>query len=145
LIDETETRGHQLSAGRVSPPLSARPLAGQRSGMYRRAQNKRKDGGMATDRAAEREAAEQLAIAALGFIAADPELLPRFLAITGIEAKDIRRAAMTPGFLAGVLQFVSAHEPTLLRFAEETGNDPASVEQALRVLPFGEESFDRSI
>jgi hypothetical protein len=99
---------------------------------------------MIRDRQAEREAAEQLAISALGFIAADPELLPRFLAITGIEASDIRRAAATPGFLAGVLQFVSAHEPTLMRFSEETGNQPASVERALRALPFGDDSFDRS-
>ena len=100
---------------------------------------------MATDRIVEREAAEKLAIAALGFIAGDPELLPRFLALSGIEAKDIRRAAATPGFLAGVLQFVSAHEPTLMRFAEATGNAPASVEQALRALPFGDDNFDRSV
>jgi hypothetical protein len=112
--------------------------------MYRRADDERKDSRMAMDRTIGREAAEQLAISALGFIAADPELLPRFLAITGIEAKDIRRAAATPGFMAGVLQFVSAHEPTLIRFAEETGNDPACVEQALRVLPFGDDGFDPS-
>ena len=99
---------------------------------------------MLKDRQAEREAAEALGIAALGFIAADPELLPRFLAITGIEASDIRRAAATPGFLAGVLQFVSAPEPTLMLFAEATGNPPASVERALRALPFGDDSFDRS-
>lgn len=99
---------------------------------------------MLKDKGTEREAAEQLAVAALGFIAADPELLPRFLALTGIEAHDIRRAAATPGFLAGVLRFVSAHEPTLLRFAEETGNNPAAVERSLRVLPFGDDGFDRS-
>ena len=38
------------------------------------------------DQAIGREDAEAIAISALGFIAADPELLPRFLAITGIEA-----------------------------------------------------------
>ena len=74
-----------------------------------------------------REEAEAVAINALGFVAADPELLPRFLAITGIEANAIREAAREPGFLAGVLQFILAHEPTLLRFAEETGTPPASV------------------
>jgi hypothetical protein len=95
-------------------------------------------------RSAEREAAEQLAVAALGFIAADPELLPRFLAISGIEAKDVRRAAASPGFLAGVLQFVAAHEPTLLKFSEASGNEPGSVLRALRALPFGDDRFDRS-
>ncbi len=50
-----------------------------------------------------REAAEALAIQTLGFIASDPALLPRFLAITGIDAGQIRAAAMQPGFLAGVI------------------------------------------
>lgn len=95
-------------------------------------------------REAEREAAEALAVEALGFIAADPELLPRFLAITGIEARDIRRAAASRGFLAGVLQFIAAHEPTLLRFSEQTGNAPASVTLALKALPFGDDRFEAS-
>ena len=92
-----------------------------------------------------REQAQSLAIQALGFIAADPELLPRFLAITGIEATAIRQAAREPGFLAGVLQFICAHEPTLLRFSEETGISPGQVVSALRDLPFGDDHHDRSI
>lgn len=91
-----------------------------------------------------RENAEALAIGALGFIAGDPELLPRFLAITGIEAGAIRQAAREPGFLAGVLQFILAHEPTLLRFAEETGAAPAAVGAALRALPTGNDTYEAS-
>ena len=85
-----------------------------------------------------------MAIEALGFIAADPELLPRFLAITGIEATSIRRAAREPGFLAGVLQFILAHEPTLMRFAEETGIAPGSVRLRLRALPLGDDDHEAS-
>ncbi len=92
-----------------------------------------------------REEAEAVAISALGFVAADPELLPRFLAITGIEANAIREAAREPGFLAGVLQFILAHEPTLLRFAEETGTPPAPVGTALRALPTGDDNHEYSI
>lgn len=92
-----------------------------------------------------REEAETLAVKALGFVATDPELLPRFLAITGIEAHSIRRAAGEPGFLAGVLQFILAHEPTLMRFAEETGTPPAAVGKALRALPLGDDNHERSI
>ena len=92
----------------------------------------------------EREAAEALAIRALGFIASDAVLLPRFLAITGIEAKDIRAAARQPGFLAGVLQFLLAHEPTLIQFAEAAGIDAAEVARACRALPFGESEYERS-
>lgn len=91
-----------------------------------------------------REQAEALAVRTLAFIAADPELLPRFLAITGIEAGEIRRAAREPGFLAGVLQFVLAHEPTLLRFAQEAGIPPSAVAAAQRALPGGDDRFDAS-
>ena len=90
------------------------------------------------------ENAEALAIRALGFVAADPELLPRFLAISGIEAQSIRQAAQEPGFLAGVLQFILAHEPTLMRFSEETDIPPQQVSSALRALPFGDDNHDRS-
>ena len=92
-----------------------------------------------------REGAEALAIQALGFVASDPELLPRFLAITGIEAHQIRRAAMEPGFMAGVLQFILAHEPTLLRFSEAAGIAPSEVGIAARALPLGGEDHERSI
>ena len=92
-----------------------------------------------------RENAEALAIQALAYVAADSELLPRFLAITGIEAGDVRRAASEPGFLAGVLQFIAAHEPTLLRFCEETGTPPQNVSSAMRALPYGDDRHDRSV
>jgi hypothetical protein len=91
-----------------------------------------------------REEAEALAVNALAFVASDPELLPRFLAITGIEAGSIRQAAREPGFLAGVLQFILAHEPTLMRFAEETGTPPAAVGKALRALPSGDDNYEAS-
>ncbi len=93
---------------------------------------------------ANRASAEEIAVEGLGFIASDPQLLQRFLAISGIEAADIRRAAATPGFMAGVLQFIVAHEPTLMQFAEATGRDPASVTRALSALPFGENGYDQS-
>jgi hypothetical protein len=88
--------------------------------------------------------AESTAINALGFIAGDADLLPRFLAITGIEAASIREAAREPGFLAGVLDFLLAHEPSLMRFAAETGADPASLTQARRMLANGDDRFEAS-
>ncbi|WP_421925154.1 DUF3572 domain-containing protein [Neoaquamicrobium sediminum] len=88
--------------------------------------------------------AEALAISALGFVAADPALLPRFLALSGIEASQIRQAAGEPGFLAGVLQFILAHEPTLTAFCEATATEPTRVSAALRALPFGDDHFEAS-
>ncbi|MEL4069638.1 DUF3572 domain-containing protein [Ochrobactrum sp. GPK 3] len=81
--------------------------------------------------------AQGLAIEALAWLAQDKDLLPRFLALTGIEASSIRQAAREPGFLAGVLQFFLSHEPTLMRFCEETGRDPAIIQQAASFLPGG--------
>ncbi|MEZ5811525.1 MAG: DUF3572 domain-containing protein [Rhizobiaceae bacterium] len=88
--------------------------------------------------AIDQETAEALAVNALGFIASSEALLPRFLQLTGIEASAIREAAAEPGFLAGVLQFIAAHEPTLIAFCEATGAEPQSVGMALRALPLGD-------
>src|SRR5262249_57875428 len=79
---------------------------------------------------AQQEAAEALAIAALGFIAAEPERLGRFLATTGIGPDSIRAAAREPQFLAGVLDHVTGDEPLLRAFAAEHGIDPGEVTRA---------------
>jgi hypothetical protein len=88
--------------------------------------------------------AEALAIEALAFIASEPVLMPRFLAMSGIEAQQIRRAADEPGFLAGVLGFLLSHEPSLMAFCDATGTDPAAVGRAGRSLPGGADDFERS-
>lgn len=79
-------------------------------------------------------AAEGMAIQALGFLASDQEELGRFLALTGLEPGQIREAAQEPGFLAGVLEYVCAHQPLLLAFARESGLDPAEIERGLEAL-----------
>lgn len=89
--------------------------------------------------------AESIAINGLAFVASDPELLNRFLSITGIDAAQIRQAASEPGFLVGVLDFILAHEPTLIAFGEAAGIDPASVSKARNQLPTGADEYDRSI
>ena len=88
--------------------------------------------------------AEAIAIEALGFIANDQALMPRFLSLTGIEVQSIRLAAREPGFLAGVLQFITAHEPTLLAFAEASGIAPGAIAAAQRALPNGDEDYQAS-
>ncbi len=94
---------------------------------------------MRNDKQMPRDAVDAIAIRALGFIANDPDLLPRFLDLTGIAAHDIRRAADEPGFLAGVLRFILAHEPTLMQFAEASAVHPQDVSRALRFLPTGDD------
>ena len=79
-------------------------------------------------------AAEQLAIAALGFIAGEPERLGRFLALTGIGPKSIRTAAREPDFLVGVLDHLASDEQLLRAFAEQNEFDPEQVMQARELL-----------
>lgn len=94
------------------------------------------------DKPMAREAADDIAVQALVFVAGDAELLPRFLDLTGIAANDIRRAASEPGFLAGVLQFILAHEPSLMKFAEHSNIAPQDVGRALRALPTGDDRYE---
>jgi hypothetical protein len=83
---------------------------------------------------ASREAAETLAVQALGFIAEEPQSLSRFLDTSGISADGIRTAAAEPGFLAGVLGYMLADESLLRAFADRAGIDPAEVTRASRAL-----------
>jgi hypothetical protein len=92
---------------------------------------------MTNRRQSERErlaAAEDLAIAGLGFIAAEPERLDRFLALTGIDPASIRAAARQPQFLVGVLDHLLGEERLLLAFAAENDIDPEAVMRARDAL-----------
>ena len=91
-----------------------------------------------------RAAAEGLAIAALGFIAAEPDRLGRFLALTGIGPESIRDAAREPRFLAGVLDHVAADEDLLLAFAAEREVDPEHVMLARDLLVGGRWERDQA-
>ncbi len=83
------------------------------------------------------EAAESLAIEALAYLSNTPDLMQRFLALSGIEASNIRAAAGEPHFFAGVLKFFLAHEPSLLALCEAIETPPQSVQAALAALPGG--------
>ncbi len=81
-----------------------------------------------------RDHAEKVAIAALTFIASDPERLGRFLASTGIGPADIRIAAQEPLFLAGVIGHIAADERLLIAFAAEIGMAPPEIDRARKIL-----------
>jgi hypothetical protein len=81
-----------------------------------------------------REAAEMLAIQALGFIAEEPERLGAFLNATGLSLERLRESATAPGFLTGVLEHMLADESLLLAFATSEAIDPAEVGRARNAL-----------
>jgi hypothetical protein len=83
---------------------------------------------------ADREAAESLAIQALTYLAGEPERLGRFLALCGLGPEQVRLAATQPGFLAGVLEYLSSDESLLLGFADHARVDPAEIARAQAAL-----------
>lgn len=80
------------------------------------------------------EAAEATAVTILGWLAAEPELLSRFLALTGVAPSEVRTAVNDTGFLAGIVDFLMSHEPDLLAFCDATGTKPEAVVHAHAVL-----------
>ncbi len=90
-----------------------------------------------------REAAEGLAIQALSFLAEDDERFGQFLALSGLDASEIRAAAGQPGFLAGVLDHLVSDERMLVAFAEQSGLAPGEIAKAHSALSGGGH-FERS-
>ncbi|MDQ0320313.1 hypothetical protein QO002_002451 [Pararhizobium capsulatum DSM 1112] len=77
---------------------------------------------------------DEVPIAILGWLAGEPELMGRFMALTGTEPSSLRHAMNDPGFLAGLVDFLMQHEPTLLAFCEATGMKPEEVVRAHAAL-----------
>ncbi len=96
--------------------------------------NPRRSGTDESGSADRREAAAELAITALIFLAGEQERLGRFLALTGLAPQSLRSAAREPGFLLGVLDYVSNDEALLVAFANESGIDPEDVAHARNAL-----------
>ena len=76
------------------------------------------------------EKAEILALEALAWLAGRPEAIDRFLAISGIGAADLRRAAGDRDLLASLFDFLLADEPLLLEFCQDASNSPKVVHMA---------------
>src|SRR5262245_14661923 len=86
------------------------------------------------DRESQYEGAAQVAIAALSFIATEPDHLGRFLSLTGIGPQSLRAAATEPGFLVGVLDYVRGDEDLLVAFASGANIAPEDIRHARDVL-----------
>ena len=78
--------------------------------------------------------AETLALAALGWALGEPARAQRLLALTGLDADDLRNRVGDPILLAAVLRFLEAHEPDLVAAAEALGVTPLELVEARRRL-----------
>ena len=79
-----------------------------------------------------------MGLAALGFLAGEPDRLVRFLALSGMTLEDLRGRAGEPALLGAVLDHLLADESLLFVFAEAESLHPTEVAAARRRLPGGE-------
>lgn len=64
------------------------------------------------------DAAETLALRALGWLAVEDDLLGRFLAASGSAAADLASGATDPWFLAAVLDFILSDDLIVIAFCD---------------------------
>ena len=86
-----------------------------------------------------RETAETLALQALGWIAAEEDLMPVFLGASGIGLDDLRARAGEPEVLAAVLDFLLMDDAWVTSCAATLGTRPEQLWQARQALPGGGE------
>ncbi len=87
-----------------------------------------------------RDIAEILALQALTFVVSDEKARNTFMTQTGLDGAEMRAAAATLDFQAGLLDFLTRHEDLLIAFCESEGIAPEDVGSAHRALtPFGVE------
>jgi len=85
-----------------------------------------------------KEQAETIALQAVAFIGGDERALRGFLAQSGMDEGDLKAALTQPEFLAGVLDYILSHEPTLTAFCDQTDLPYDLPARARRALPGGD-------
>lgn len=83
--------------------------------------------------------AEQVAIQALGWLAANDDLMPVFLGATGSSADDLRAQAGDPAFLIAVLDFLCMDDAWVVAFCDAHGLAYDTPMRARQALPGGGE------
>ncbi len=83
---------------------------------------------------ADRDAAFTIALRALGHIAGDADLGPRFLDLTGLDVATLRAHAGERDVLAAALAFLASHEPNLIAAATALDVRPEVLVRAQEVL-----------
>ena len=76
------------------------------------------------------EKAEILALEALAWLAGQHDGIGRFLAVSGLEAADLRQAAGERDFLVSLLDFLLANEALLLGFCRDASTSSHAVHKA---------------
>ena len=88
------------------------------------------------------DGAEQIAMQAFLFLAADDERMQRFVGLSGFDVGNAREAAAAPGFLAGVLAHYLNDEDAIMAFSEAEKIHPLSIALAYRTIPGGDPTLE---
>jgi Protein of unknown function (DUF3572) len=81
------------------------------------------------------EAAQTIALKALGYLAGDEEQLNAFLGATGLTFADLKAGAGESAFQGGVLDYFLQNEALLLAFAGASELAPETIVRARQHLP----------
>lgn len=84
------------------------------------------------------ETHEIVAIRALSFVLEQDSLRDRFLAMSGVDAAQLKDMLSDHAALASVLEFLISHEPDLIDAAENQSVKPEDIVRAWRALGGGE-------
>lgn len=83
------------------------------------------------------DAAETLALKALGWLAGNDELLPVFLNASGASEADLRARIAEPEFLGSVLDFLMMDDAWVVAFCDGAGERYEAPMMARAALPGG--------
>lgn len=83
------------------------------------------------------DAAETVALRALGWLAGNDDLLPVFLGASGTSPQELRERAGDPDFLGAVLDFVLMDDAWIRAFCDAAGLDYGDPMRARQLLPGG--------
>ncbi|GAB4069882.1 DUF3572 domain-containing protein [Ancylobacter sonchi] len=81
-----------------------------------------------------RQAAQEVALGVLGFMAGDPERIGAFLAESGLSPADLRGVAGSPAFHVALLDHLINRQDLLLDYAAQAKIDPGHVVAAREIL-----------
>ena len=80
-----------------------------------------------------------LGLQLLAHVVADPDLGARFLALSGLDADNLRSRAADPGVLAALIDFIAANEADLIAAAAALAVSPQAIVAAGNALGDGGE------
>ena len=84
------------------------------------------------------DAAQVIAIQALGWLVGNNELLPVFMGSTGTSAEDLKARVEDASLLVSVMDFILMEDEWVLDFCDVAGLDPHKLQSVRHALPGGE-------